>query len=486
MVQSIRDKYQLLDYLIEGCQVIDHDYRYIYLNDAVVKHSHFTADYLLGKKMSECYPGIEKSDMYKKLTTCMQFGLPKKMVNQFKYPDGSIGWFELIMQQVPDGVLIMSNDITSFIANEHELALKNNLLRALRSIDIEILRSTPILDIIAQISDTISQHILHIDGIQVLLYNKLCNQMDPFFSKNIDATSIAHDAIEISPEMVTMLKNLHDYQLPIQINKFDDDSFRKRSYLSAYQGHYLIPLISDKTLIGVMEIFQKKFNQLDKHEIAFLIDLGKQTTIAIEKNNLFEDLIVKNQALNNAYEGIIEGWSRALEIRDLETKGHTLRVTDLACEFAKHLNYKDFDYKHFRYGCLMHDLGKIIVPESVLLKPGPLTDEEWLIMQKHPSHAKELLSSIAYLEDSIDIPYCHHEWYDGSGYPQGLSASNIPIVARIFAFADVYDALTSDRVYRKAWSHKDTIDYIVSLKGKQFDPKLTESFITFIEVYNQK
>lgn len=480
MSNNIESRYQMLDYLIEGCQIIDHEYRYIYLNDAVIKHSHFTADYLLGKTMAECYPGIENTKMYKKIITCMKYGFPSKMVNEFVYPDGSVGWFELIMQPVPEGVLIMSNDITKLIANENELILKNTRLKALRCIDIEILKSTPIIDIISKISKTISNHINHIDAIQVLLFNQLSNQMDYLYSLGLSDNYHEKDNIILTDEMITLLKHLKDSQLPIEIKKFDDPSFKRRDYLKAFQKHYLIPLKSDKALIGVIEFFQIKSMRFNSNDINFINDLGKQTTIAIEKNNLFEDLILKNQALNNAYEGIIQGWSRALEIRDFETKGHTNRVTDLAVKFAEYLDFKDFDYKHFRYGCLMHDLGKIIVPESVLLKSGPLTHEEWDIMKLHPVHAKELLESIAYLRDSIDVPYCHHEWFDGTGYPRGIAGSKIPLFARIFAFADVYDALTSDRVYRKAWDHEKTVQYIIDLKGKQFDPVLTDAFIGFI------
>lgn len=134
----------------------------------------------------------------------------------------------------------------------------------------------------------------------------------------------------------------------------------------------------------------------------------------------------------------------------------------------------------------MHDIGKIGVPDDVLRKPGLLTDEEWVIMRRHPEIAKQLLKPISFLETASEIPYYHHEWVDGTGYPNGVKGDEIPLSSRIFTIIDVYDALTSDRPYRTAWSHEATMNYIIDLTGKQFDAGLVEAFVTFIKTYNKK
>jgi HD-GYP domain-containing protein (c-di-GMP phosphodiesterase class II) len=132
---------------------------------------------------------------------------------------------------------------------------------------------------------------------------------------------------------------------------------------------------------------------------------------------------------------------------------------------------------HFRRGALLHDMGKLGIPDQILLKPGPLTDEEWVIMRKHPQYAYDMLSSIDYLRPALDIPYCHHEKWDGSGYPRGLKGEQIPIAARIFSIIDVWDALTSDRPYRPAWDRQRVIEYIENNSGMHFDPAIAKVFL---------
>ena len=197
--------------------------------------------------------------------------------------------------------------------------------------------------------------------------------------------------------------------------------------------------------------------------------------------NMLEDVTESYKELVLAYDTTIEGWSRALDYRDKETEGHSLRVTEITIEIARAAGMSEEELVHVRRGALLHDIGKLGVPDSVLLKPGKLTEEEWVLMKKHPVIAYELLSPIAFLRRSIDIPYCHHEKWDGTGYPQGLKAEQIPLAARIFALVDVWDALRSDRPYRPAWSVEKTKEYILSLKGIQFDPELVEPFFKVIE-----
>jgi putative nucleotidyltransferase with HDIG domain len=185
--------------------------------------------------------------------------------------------------------------------------------------------------------------------------------------------------------------------------------------------------------------------------------------------------------LANAYDATIEGWSRALDLRDKETEGHTQRVTEITLQLARVMGFSDSDLVHIRRGALLHDIGKVGIPDSVLFKPGALTDVEWEIMRKHPQFAYDLLSPIAYLQSALDIPYCHHEKWDGTGYPRGLKGEQIPLVARIFAVVDVWDALRSKRPYREAWSEEKIRGHILSQARIHFDPRVVEVFLSQIQ-----
>ena len=183
-----------------------------------------------------------------------------------------------------------------------------------------------------------------------------------------------------------------------------------------------------------------------------------------------------HQQLLSAYDATIEGWSHAMDLRDRETEGHTLRVTNSAMGLAKLAGITDDELVHVRRGALLHDIGKLGIPDSILFKPDKLTSEEWDIMRKHPQYAYDMIVRIEYLRPALDIPYCHHEKWDGSGYPRGLKAEEIPLCARVFAIIDVWDALTSDRPYRSAWDNQKASEYINEQSGRHFEPKLVELF----------
>jgi HD-GYP domain-containing protein (c-di-GMP phosphodiesterase class II) len=185
-----------------------------------------------------------------------------------------------------------------------------------------------------------------------------------------------------------------------------------------------------------------------------------------------------------AYDETIEGWSQAMDLRDKETEGHSRRVTEITVKLAGNFGIPQDELRHIRWGALLHDIGKLAIPDEVLRKPGAFTDEERAIMRKHPQFAYDMLIPITYLHSSLDIPYCHHEKWDGTGYPRGLKGNQIPLAARIFAVVDVWDALTSDRPYRKAWSKDKTLEYIQEQSGKHFDPMVIGPFLK--EVANFK
>ena len=185
--------------------------------------------------------------------------------------------------------------------------------------------------------------------------------------------------------------------------------------------------------------------------------------------------------LLSAYDATIEGWSRAMDLRDKETEGHTQRVTVLSDKLAQLAGISEDNLIHTRRGALLHDIGKLGVPDAILLKTGALTDEEWSIMRRHPQYAYDMIYPIEYLRPALDIPYCHHEKWDGSGYPRGLKGEEIPLAARVFAIIDVWDALTSDRPYRPAWDKQKTLKHINSESSKHFDPEIVKLFNKLID-----
>jgi putative nucleotidyltransferase with HDIG domain len=239
-------------------------------------------------------------------------------------------------------------------------------------------------------------------------------------------------------------------------------------------SYYGVPLITKGDVKGVMEIFHRAALEPDAEWFAFLNTLAGQAAIAVEIATLFESLQLSNSELFLAYDATIEGWSYALDLRDKETEGHTQRVTEMTLKLARTFGLSDLELVQVRWGALLHDIGKMGVPDEILLKPEPLTDKEWVAMKKHPSFAYEMLSPIRYLRLALEIPYCHHEKWDGSGYPRGLKGAQIPLVARIFAVVDVWDALTSDRPYRAAWPEEKVLDHIRSLSGTHFDPEVVK------------
>ena len=186
--------------------------------------------------------------------------------------------------------------------------------------------------------------------------------------------------------------------------------------------------------------------------------------------------------LQEAYDKTIEGWVRALDLRDKETEGHTQRVTEMALKLAEVVGCSKDELVHIRRGALLHDMGKMGIPDEILQKPGPLTDEEWITMRLHPKLAFQMLSKIKYLEEAIIIPYYHHERWDGSGYPHKLKGEDIPLYARLFAVVDVWDALSSDRPYRKKMPHNEVIEYLQKEAGRLFDPQMVEKFISLIHL----
>jgi putative two-component system response regulator len=285
-------------------------------------------------------------------------------------------------------------------------------------------------------------------------------------------------AISIQPDVIlldVMMPNMNGYEVCQII----------RSTYSLYE----VPILFITTLddresklaglkAGADDFLSKPFDGMELlARLRGMTRLNRYRLIA-EQRRALETL---NTELLTAYDKTIEGWSNALDLRDKETEGHTQRVTKKTIVLAQAYGMTEDEIKQVWRGALLHDVGKLGIPDSILLKPGKLTDEEWRIMCQHPIYAHQWLSQIAYLQSALDIPYCHHEKWDGTGYPRGLKGEEIPIAARLFAIIDVWDAITSDRPYRKAMSRQDAYNLILQESGKHFDPAVVQLFVSCVD-----
>ncbi len=267
---------------------------------------------------------------------------------------------------------------------------------------------------------------------------------------------------------------------PVRSNDLKNDPRYLETFPGLQSGLY-VPIKISGQVLGVISIESERPQAFTESDERLAMTLAGQAAIAIENATLLDSLQRSNSELSMAYDATIEGWSRALDLRDKETEGHSLRVTAMTLKLARAFGLSEDELAQVRWGALLHDIGKMGVPDGILLKPGALTDTEWVAMKKHPTFAYEMLFPIQYLRGALDIPYCHHEKWDGTGYPRGLKDSEIPLVARIFSVVDVWDALSSDRPYRSAWSEEKVRNHIHSLSGTHFDPHVVDIFMDVIK-----
>jgi len=243
---------------------------------------------------------------------------------------------------------------------------------------------------------------------------------------------------------------------------------------------YAAPMIARGAPLGTVEVFSRGGIAPDVDWYRTFETLARQGAVALSTLGMFKDLQTKNTDLVDAYNATIEGWARALDLRDHETRGHSLRVTEMTVNLARYMGVPESELEHIRRGALLHDIGKMGISDSILLKAGLLDDKEWETMRLHPVLSAEFLKNISFLQNALDIPLYHHEWWNGNGYPRGLRGEEIPLAARIFAVVDVWDALNSDRPYRLAWPEEAVLPYIVTQSGTHFDPKVVDAFVKFL------
>jgi HD-GYP domain-containing protein (c-di-GMP phosphodiesterase class II) len=241
------------------------------------------------------------------------------------------------------------------------------------------------------------------------------------------------------------------------------------------------PLLLKDKVIGVFIIgTTSEIRQFTNNEIDLCHILSFQVSLAIANAQLYKNAQQAIADLSHAYDATLEGWSRVLDMRDHITDAHTHRVADLTIVLARKVGISESETVHIRRGALLHDIGKIGIPDAILQKPDRLSDAELAIMQTHPEKAYQIISQIEYLTSAIDIPYCHHEKWNGTGYPRKLKGEEIPLAARLFAVVDVFDALISDRPYRKAWKKEEALEYIKSQSDKHFWSDAVKAFLEIV------
>jgi PAS domain S-box-containing protein len=322
---------------------------------------------------------------------------------------------------------------------------------------------------------------LRVDAATILLYHPLERVLRYESGSGFRTTALQFTDLRLGDGYAGRValgqQTVHIPDLQIRHTDFLRSPAFSREGFVCYFG---VPLIAKGEIKGVLEIFHRSSLRPDAEWLEFMETLAGQIAIAIDNATLYKDLQHSNIELALAYDATIEGWSNALDLRDKETEGHTQRVTSMSLDLARAMGIPESEMIHIRRGGLLHDIGKMGVPDQILLKPDKLTDEEWVTMRQHPVHAYNLLKHIEFLAPAMDIPHYHHEKWDGSGYPEGLQGEEIPLHARIFAVVDVWDALRSDRPYRSSWSADRTRAYILEQSGKYFDPKVVDIFLGLI------
>ena len=608
-VRETEQRYRsVLSSMMEGCQVIDYDWRIIYINDAAARQWRRPPEDLLMQRMPDLYPEFENTHLFSALQDCMRQRIPQRIEDEFTFPDGSSGWFELSIRPVPEGLFVLSMDITGRKQAEAELkaseekyrslfdevpdgvyrttpdgrflAANAALVRMLGYDSLEQLQGTNVRDAYVDAGDRASfselitgagevhnleLHLKRRDESVITCLNNSRVIRDasgaPLYYEgtltDITARKDAQQRIQQQLSRISALRDVDrlittslDLRLTMKqilaqaerqlgvdasaglvldagLNTLHylasqglPESALSRSGIRLGKGlagrvalerqtvhypdlrqaaaaipearpladagfteYYGVPLSSRGQLKGVLEVFRRASRRLDPDWLEYLETLAGQAALAVDSIQMFEGLIRSNLELAEAYDATIEGWSRVLDLRYMEAEGHTDRVTRLTLELARLSGLSEKELIGVRWGAQLHDIGKMAIPDAVLLKPGPLSDEEWILMKKHPLLAGEMLAPIRHLHQALEIPLYHHEKWDGTGYPRGLKGAQIPLAARLFAVVDIWDALCSDRPYRQAWPRDRVLEYIRGLSGTHLDPKVVDLFFES-QVYN--
>jgi PAS domain S-box-containing protein len=455
------------------------------VNQRICEMTGRTQDELIGQNARILYPSDEDYEYVgrEKYRQINEFGTGT-VETRWQHKNGQV--IEVLMSSTPIdpddltvGVTFTALDITERKLAANRIQQQMRRLAALNQIDAAITGNLGLdrtIDILLE--QTVRQ--LNIDAAAILLYQSPTQTLEYYalhgFTHSTPPSSSVRLGQAFSGRVALERQSIQateaDQGFHTSTQHFASEGFR------SYCG---VPLTAKGQVKGVLEVFDRSLLTPSEGWMSFLETLAGQAAIAIDSAELVENLERSNLELRLAYNNTLEGWAKALELRDFETRGHSQRVTKLTIQLAGEVGIPDNELVHVLRGALLHDIGKMAIPDRILLKPGPLTDEEWQIMRQHPAYANEMLAPIEFLRPALDIPHYHHEKWDGSGYPHGLKGEAIPLAARVFAIIDVWDALSSDRPYRTAWDDDKIYELIRSESGKHFDPKVVEAFLRIVD-----
>ena len=403
---------------------------------------------------------------------------PYEIDHRIVLPDGSIRTVHEQAEVIRDdsgsavGMEGIVHDITARKESEEMLQRQLEHMTALRDIEISINSSLDVRVTLNVLLEKLTT-LLKVDAADVLLLDADSLYLNYAAGRGFRTSVVQSTHVRLGKGLAGQAA--YERKAVIFTNLTESLTYSLKG--EEFESYIAMPLITQGKVKGVLEIFQRKNLKPTQEWMNFLELLAGQAAIAIDNASMFDSLQRFATELKLSYDATLEGWGRTLEFRHEDTQGHTERVTEMTLRLARLLGMASPELEQVRRGALLHDIGKISIPDSILLKPGPLTAEEREIMKRHTVYAQELLSGIPFLRPAIDIPYCHHEMWNGKGYPRGLAGEDIPFQARVFSVVDVADALISNRPYRAAWSIEKTYRHIASLKGTHFDPIVVEVFL---------
>ena len=471
-----------IQYAPAAIAMFDKEMRYMAVSSRFLEDYRISDPNIIGKTHYEVFPEI--GDAWKQIhQRCLKGAVERCSADPFPRADGRVDWVRWEIHPWYEqngevsGIFLFSEVISDLVTAREKIETQLNRLSSLHSIDVAIASTFDM----RLMLDVVLQQVmanLKVDAADILLYDQGINALVFSAEKGFHVHHPRDFTVPLGQGLAG--KTALDRK-PLFVPDLLKTSIKLiRSWLvrdEEFKTYYGIPLIVKGQLKGVVEVFYRTERIPDAEWEDYFVTLAGQAAIAVDNAEIYEGLRSANFNLTMAYDATIEGWSRAMDLRDRETEDHTIRVTDLTLRLMNEFGVSASELNHIRRGCLLHDIGKLGVPDVILHKPGPLDEDEWVIMRQHPKLAYELLFPIDYLRPALDIPYGHHEKWDGSGYPRGIKGNQIPLSARIFAVVDVWDALTSDRPYRKAWPIDKTIEYIQSQSGSHFDPEVVQVFM---------
>lgn len=390
-------------------------------------------------------------------------------------------WFDArLIPTAGSQIILIARDITKYRENEIKMDRQRQQLSILRSIDLAIASGLDLNLLLSMLLDRITA-LIGADAATILLLNPKTNLLEFLSGNGVHSNTLQSVRLKVGEEYagrVALERTLiHILDIRMDQTEFPRARLFRQEHFVTYWG---VPLMAKGRVLGVLELFHRSLFTPDVDLRNFLVTAAGQAAIAVDSAKMFSELQKSHIELSLAYDAAIEGLSRALDLRNKETSEHTSRVAGITVSLAARLGVEQSALVHLRRGAVLHDIGKLAIPDQILFKPGPLASEEWEIMRRHPTIAVELLSSVGYLELALEIPHWHHEKWDGTGYPDSLSGEDIPFAARLFALADVYDALLTKRPFRSAWPKEDTVRYMESESGKHFDPKILPEFLDLV------